>query len=74
MLSQVPETLKNLLLVMGASGAFESKIPVGNSGLTLAALTAGVVEGISADLARSPDLAPLWPDARSAPANAPPAA
>ena len=56
---------------MGASGAFESKLPVGNSGLTLAALTAGVVEGISPDLARSPDLAPLWPEHRAAPAGAP---
>jgi len=66
----VPETLKNMLLVMGASGAFESRARVGDTPQTLAQLTAAVVETMCPQLSGSPDLAGLWHEAQPAAAPA----
>jgi brefeldin A-resistance guanine nucleotide exchange factor 1 len=56
----VPETLKNMLLVIGTSGAFEHKIKLGGTQQDLCQLTAAVVAAMCPQLTSSPDLNWLW--------------
>ena len=60
LLEAVPETLKNMLLVMGTSGAFDSATSVANGGQTLADLTRAMLDTICPQLSASPDLDYLW--------------
>ena len=74
LLEAVPETLKNMLLVMSTSGAFEGR--EGAGGQSLAAVTRAVLVGFCPELcAPGTDLAQLWGDeAGGAPPPPPPAA
>ena len=68
LLEAVPETLKNLLLVMATQGAFESGVRVesggahvvggGESGASLALMTKAVIDSWGV-----PELAPVWEEA-----------
>ena len=60
LLEAVPETLKNMLLVMGTSGAFDEGGAVGEGGQSLSALTKAVVDGFCHGLCDDCDLASLW--------------
>lgn len=56
----VPETLKNMLLVIGTSGAFEHKAKLGGTQQDLCQLTVSVVGAMCPQLTSSPDLGWLW--------------
>jgi len=74
LLEAVPETLKNMLLVMSTAGAFDSNGPTGQGDQTLATITKAVIEGFCPELCTGADLAPLWAKATPGQAAAPPVA
>lgn len=78
LLEAVPETLKNMLLVMHTAGAFEKDGPPGQGEQSLAAITRAVIDGFCPELCAAPDMAflregdglPPAPPAAEAPAPA----
>jgi len=60
LLEAVPETLKNMLLVMATAGAFEPSGPPGKGEQSLAAITKAVIDGFCPELTAAPDIAQLW--------------
>ena len=73
LLDLVPETLKNMLLVMGASGAFDSKANLPGGDKTLAQVTQVVIAGFCPDLIPDGgDISHLWSAPPPAAAPAPP--
>lgn len=60
LLEAVPETLKNMLLVMNTSGAFEVGGPVIEGGQSLPVITKAVIDGFCPGLCDGCDLASLW--------------
>ena len=63
LIEEVPEKLKNMLLVMSLAGAFDAPVAEGQS---LAAVTKAVIDGFCPELCASPDLASLWESADAA--------
>eukprot|EP00965_Chrysotila_dentata_P246827 6207391-Pleurochrysis_carterae.AAC.4 len=67
----VPETLKNMLLVMGTSGVFgDARVDAQCGGGGLVALTRARVEAMCPQLSASADLVDVWRQGEAADANA----
>ena len=60
LLEAVPETLKNMLLVMATAGAFDATGPPGTGEQSLASITKAVIEGFCPELTAAPDVAQIW--------------
>jgi hypothetical protein len=70
LLEAVPETLKNMLLVMATAGAFDATGPPGTGEQSLASITKAVIEGFCPELTAAPDVAQIWGGVPAAPAEA----
>ena len=60
LLEAVPETLKNMLLVMATAGAFDATESTATGEQSLAAITKAVIDGFCPELSAAPDIAQLW--------------
>jgi len=67
LLEAVPETLKNMLLVMGTSGAFDAGDSASEGGRGLSTVTKSVIDGFCPGLCDGCDLASLWAPAVASP-------